>query len=87
MNVKVPAGRTEAFLVEVGSKSEWYVARKYNPEARVGEWIRFYEGATLVATAKVKAIDSPNASDINKIDRCDADLFIVWFSRETFREE
>jgi hypothetical protein len=85
MNVKVPTGRSEAFVAEVGSKPEWYVARKYNPEARVGERIRFYEGATLVGTAKVDRIDAPGQSDINKIDRREADFWIVWFLRETFR--
>jgi len=84
MNVKVPNGQGEAFVAEVATKPECYVARKYNPEARSGDRIRFYEGATLVGTAKVDRIDAPGESDINKIDRREADRWIVWFLRETF---
>ena len=84
MNVKVPNGQGEAFVAEVATKSEWYVARKYNPEAKAGDRIRFYEGATLIGTAKVDRIEAPGESDINKIDRREADRWIVWFLRETF---
>ena len=84
MNGKVPNGQGEAFVAEVATKPEWYVARKYNPEAKPGDVIRFYEGSTLVATAKVDRVDAPGESDINKIDRREADRWIVWFLRETF---
>lgn len=85
MNVAVPNGKGAAFVAEVATKPEWYVAKKYTPEAKPGDVIRFYEGGTLIATAKVDRIDAPGESDINKIDRDEMGRWIVWFLRETFR--
>jgi len=85
VNVRIPEGRVDRFVAEVRSKPEWYVQRKYNPECQRGDQIRFYEGGKLVATATVNRVEAPGESDINKIDRADADRWIVWFARETFR--
>lgn len=85
MNVKVPVGKAQAFIEEVRTKPEWYVEKKYNPEARKGDKIRFYEGSVLVATAKVDRIDSPKLDVKGDLDFDKMDRWIVWFLRETFR--
>lgn len=76
MNHRLPNHKQDEVLAACMRGEISNIAKKYTPEGKVGDKIRFYNGARCVAVAKIARIEEP--TPIN-------DRWLVFWEPESFQ--
>ncbi len=76
MNHRIPARRVDE-LVDACVRGEiTNISKKYVPDGKVGDKIRFFDGPHCVAVAKISRIEEPTAT---------VDRWLVFWEPESFQ--
>lgn len=77
MNHKLPHQDDRSFLVGAVCGEITSISKKYTPDGKPGDKLRFYDGGLCVAVAKIARIEPPTALN---------DRWLVFWEPESFQQ-